>query len=119
LIGDPALAQLVIPGPQPLEEGEFEVGRVSPAKVVLPIPTVSSRHAKIKVEGGKVQVIDLNSTNGTLVNGVELAPGTPVDLPLGAEVVFGDEYLCKFKLEEEAEAPPPPPPPPAAEEAAQ
>jgi pSer/pThr/pTyr-binding forkhead associated (FHA) protein len=36
-----------------------------------------------------VTVTDLNSTNGTFVNGKELSPMAAVELPVGAEIVFG------------------------------
>lgn len=40
-----------VPQPQPiiLKEGVFEVGRASPADIQIPIPTVSSRHALLRV----------------------------------------------------------------------
>jgi hypothetical protein len=40
-----------VPLPQaiPLKEGVFEVGRASPADIQIPIPTVSSRHALLRV----------------------------------------------------------------------
>jgi hypothetical protein len=40
-----------VPAPQaiPLKEGVFEVGRTSPADIQIPIPTVSSRHALLRV----------------------------------------------------------------------
>lgn len=60
---------------------------------------VSRYHARADVEKGKVSIQDLNSTNGTLVNGspVEQAPITPQD-----EVRIGGVSLF-FTLEEEEE----------------
>ena len=61
---------------------------------------VSGTHAMIDNVGGTYYVTDLASTNGTFVDGEELTAGTPTKLASGAEVVFGDEFLCKFVLEE-------------------
>ena len=50
-----------------------QVGRAPPADIVIAIPTVSSRHAMLRVVGGsQVLVSDLGSTNGTFVDGKEL-----------------------------------------------
>lgn len=45
------------------------IGRGDENDIVLPDVTVSRRHAKIAVNGGRVMISDLNSANGTLVNG--------------------------------------------------
>jgi pSer/pThr/pTyr-binding forkhead associated (FHA) protein len=85
-----------------LREGSvYEVGRAEPSDIVLRIPTVSTRHALLRVDGGgRVSVTDLNSTNGTAVNGVELDATSPsAEVPLGGEIVFGDSYLARFQLE--------------------
>ncbi|PNW75625.1 hypothetical protein CHLRE_12g534450v5 [Chlamydomonas reinhardtii] len=87
------------PGPVPLREGTLDVGRVEPCDIVLPVPTVSSRHAILTIEGDKVLVIDVNSTNGTMVNGAEIKAMDYVELPIGGEIVFGDEFLAKFQLQ--------------------
>lgn len=91
-----------VPQPQPiiLKEGVFEVGRASPADIQIPIPTVSSRHALLRVEDNKVCITDLNSTNGTVVNGQELGPLDNIEVEVGAEVIFGDHFLAKYQLDE-------------------
>lgn len=38
-----------MPGPIALKEGVYEVGRTEPADILLRIPTVSSRHALLRV----------------------------------------------------------------------
>ncbi|GFR43808.1 hypothetical protein Agub_g4933 [Astrephomene gubernaculifera] len=90
--------QVPLPGPVELREGTQDVGRVEPCDVVLAVPTVSSRHAIINVEGDKVLVIDVGSTNGTRVEGRDVKAMDYVELPIGGEVVFGDESLAKFTL---------------------
>jgi pSer/pThr/pTyr-binding forkhead associated (FHA) protein len=45
------------------------LGRSSSNDIVIDIPEVSRRHARIQFENGRFQIFDLNSTNGTKVNG--------------------------------------------------
>lgn len=45
------------------------IGRMSSADVVLSDPNVSRRHAELRREGERWLLVDLGSTNGTLVNG--------------------------------------------------
>src|SRR5688500_1781017 len=61
-------------------EGELQVGRED-VEVILDDPEVSRRHAVLASQGGSVTVRDLDSRNGTFVNGnavtgeMELAQG--------------------------------------------
>ncbi len=80
LPGDPAVdagpaAELVI-----LEDGRrtrtfrleadvVTVGRLPECDVVLPDPGASRRHAEIRRTGDRFEIVDLGSTNGTMVNG--------------------------------------------------
>lgn len=91
---------VTMPGMVELKEGKSRVGRDSPAEVLLPIPTVSAVHAELEVDGGKLTVTDLESTNGTFIDEKELSARTPTPLALGSEVIFGDTFLAKFILEE-------------------
>ncbi len=45
------------------------IGRLSTNDVVLSDPNVSRRHAELRLDGDGWVVVDLDSTNGTLVNG--------------------------------------------------
>lgn len=45
------------------------IGRMSSNDVVLADPNVSRRHAELRREGPRWMLVDLGSTNGTLVNG--------------------------------------------------
>ena len=68
--------------------------------MIIPIPTVSTRHAQIRVaEDGRVTITDLGSRNGTTVNKSELQPLEAVELTAGSEVVFGDPFLARFRLD--------------------
>jgi pSer/pThr/pTyr-binding forkhead associated (FHA) protein len=46
------------------------VGRAPENDIQLEVLDVSRRHARIEFDAGMFQIIDLGSTNGTLLNGV-------------------------------------------------
>ncbi|CAK0782522.1 hypothetical protein CVIRNUC_005740 [Coccomyxa viridis] len=87
-----------LPGEIALQDGVFEVGREEPADVVIPVPTVSGRHALLRIKGRKISVTDLGSTNGTYLDEEELPPNRAADIYVGSKVVFGDSSLAMFEL---------------------
>jgi FHA domain len=52
----------------PVTDGAV-LGRSRECRIVLDDATVSKEHARLRVEGASVFIEDLDSTNGTLVNG--------------------------------------------------
>ncbi len=66
------------------------VGR-NPAQagVLLDHPEASREHFRLSVPDGYLLIEDLNSTNGTFVNGTRLRPGAGVKLSDGAEIAVG------------------------------
>jgi DNA segregation ATPase FtsK/SpoIIIE, S-DNA-T family len=73
----------------PLGPGSFVAGRSSDCDIVLPSPSVSARHAVVAVgRDGTVTITDLESTNGSRVDGAFSDGATPVPptalLQLGA-----------------------------------
>jgi pSer/pThr/pTyr-binding forkhead associated (FHA) protein len=53
------------------------LGRSAGSDVRLPDPSVSLRHASIRVQGADYVLVDEGSTNGTWVGGVRLSPHAP------------------------------------------
>ncbi len=53
--------------------------------------TVSRKHAMLFEDNGGWYVDDLNSLNGTCVNGAKVVPGQPVKLRSGDEITLSDE----------------------------
>lgn len=76
------------------------IGRMSTSDVVLSDPNVSRRHAELRRDGGTWRIIDLGSTNGTLVNG-KLA--REHQLRHGDRLTFGTSSLV-FELTGQAGA---------------
>lgn len=73
---------------------ELAVGR-DPARCgfILSEPRVSAHHATLKLEAGKLFVMDAGSNNGTYVNGERIAAGGWRPVPNGAYIRFGP---CAF-----------------------
>ena len=78
----------------PLYQGKNRIGRQGSGAeldVELDHPTASSRHAVIYASAcpGRIKLEDTGSTNGTLINGARLPPGTRHELNDGDRVRFG------------------------------
>lgn len=63
--------------------------------------TVSRRHLRLGAEGGELFAEDLNSLNGTLVEGETLVPFEPAQLPEGGIITLGDVVLTVTRLGED------------------
>jgi DNA-binding winged helix-turn-helix (wHTH) protein len=80
---------IVFPGRQiGLAPGENIVGRDPNARVWIDSPSVSRRHANVRVHAGRAILEDLDSKNGTFVNDRRL-DGTVQPLADGDDVRFG------------------------------
>jgi DNA-binding winged helix-turn-helix (wHTH) protein len=71
-----------------LAPGDNIVGRDPKARVWLDSPSVSRRHARIRVEGGRAILADLDSKNGTFVGDKKLDEAGQL-LDDGDELKFG------------------------------
>src|SRR5436190_23595024 len=80
------------------------LGRDTEADIVLHDREMSRRHARIKLVDGAAVLEDLGSTNGTFVNGEQLAGARA--LSEGDRIAVGDTTLVFTPA-----APSPPPPP--------
>jgi two-component system NtrC family sensor kinase len=70
------------------------VGRSADSDLTLKDRFVSRKHLKISRKGERIFIKDLNSRNGTFVNGEPIQPGVEVELPEGVPVVMGMTVLC-------------------------
>jgi hypothetical protein len=66
----------------PLESGDYSIGRASLTRKIKPSISadgddgVSHKHALIRQHGDSFAIMDLGSSNGTKLNGVEIIPNT-------------------------------------------
>jgi serine/threonine protein kinase len=61
-----------------LPPGEYVIGQDTGAQVVVDLPQVSPRHARLTIENGTVFVEDLGSESGTFINGLAVKDNTRV-----------------------------------------
>ena len=73
-----------------MEDQPLQIGRLPESAVVVNDPNASRRHAELVRRDGAVVLVDLDSTNGTLVNG---APVKEAPLSDGDEVTIGATVL--------------------------
>jgi predicted component of type VI protein secretion system len=105
---------LVVEGPNPgrrvfIDQHELTIGRDQRSNLVIEDRQVSRRHARIRLEGDQYILKDLNSRNGTFVNGQELdAPhslqdGDEIQVALCCKLAFvGAEATAPVVLEDQA-----------------
>lgn len=73
-----------------LSGNRVRIGGLPDNDVVIGSPAVSRYHAQIVVRGGKVEIEDLNSSNGTFVNGT---PVRTAEIRSGDKIRIGDVDL--------------------------
>jgi hypothetical protein len=69
------------------------VGRVWLANTGLVDPKVSGNHVRFVRRGSRLEVMDVDSRNGTSLDGVRLQPGSPTPLLDGAILEIGNTVL--------------------------
>lgn len=76
-----------------LTDGETVLGRSHRADIRLDDDSISRLHAKLVLDGTSIGLEDLNSSNGTLVNGDRIAAQTLRD---GDKIRLGETTILKF-----------------------
>jgi hypothetical protein len=75
----------------PIRSGEIILGRSSYASIVVNNPLTSREHAVVRSAGGRLEVSDLGSKNGTYVNGTRIQGAVPIDV--GDVIKIGTDVL--------------------------
>ncbi|MEX2583156.1 MAG: FHA domain-containing protein [Gemmatimonadota bacterium] len=65
------------------------IGQGAQSDVKIDDDTVSSQHARLEYDTGGWRITDLESRNGTYLEGVRLAPGIPTPIAEGALLALG------------------------------
>jgi pSer/pThr/pTyr-binding forkhead associated (FHA) protein len=69
--------------------GTTTLGRTADNDIVIDDTTVSRCHAMLLIEDGEVLLLDMESTNGTSINGAPAEPDEPVPLVDGDMIKVG------------------------------
>ena len=91
-------------GTFPVTAPVMSIGRRDPADSARPDvdlaadDAVSRRHAELRIRHGAAHVVDLGSTNGTLVNGDSLTPGEERALSDGDVIQLGERCVLTLRL---------------------
>lgn len=77
----------------PIEDTDRVIGRAPSSHIFVDERSMSKSHAKLVLSGGDVSLIDLESTNKTLVNGKAIEPLQPVRLKNNDQIKMGNVIL--------------------------
>jgi len=90
--GEAPAAHLVLPDGRRVAVGDepVEIGRLPECAVVLSDPNVSRRHAQVVRRDNAVFIVDLDSTNGTQLNGSAIKESPLAD---GDRIAVGETVL--------------------------
>jgi len=75
----------------PLDRSPLTIGRAASCGLVLDGTDISRTHCQIELRGAIATLVDLNSTNGTFVNGKRVQAPTPLEP--GASIVVGSHTI--------------------------
>jgi len=78
-----------------LKDGVTTVGRAEDNMFCIPEGSISGHHCEVIVKDGKVFVKDLDSTNGTYIDGDQISAETP--LTVGMSLRLGQ---CELRLDD-------------------
>jgi predicted component of type VI protein secretion system len=73
----------------PIASPRVSIGSGGQNDLAIADDSISTNHAILEFEHGGWRLTDLDSTNGTFVEGVRLAPQVPTPLPYGSSVRLG------------------------------
>lgn len=73
-----------------IAQEQMVLGRDRECDVVVEDPRASARHASLRLREGSISLTDLDSSNGTFVNGARISR---IELDDGAEIKIGDTFL--------------------------
>lgn len=85
-----------------LTKDNLIVGRDPSCDIVLPFQGFSRRHIRLEFKDGKIYVTDLKSSNGVMINGKKISPGSKTLFNISENLQFGPLQSTVFMLENSA-----------------
>lgn len=83
-----------------LLKDDLIIGRDPSCDLVLPFQGFSRKHVRLELIGGKIYVTDLKSSNGVMINGKKISPGTRTLFDTSTNLQFGPIQSAVFKFED-------------------
>ena len=77
-----------------LKSETIYIGRDPENDIQIDDKYISRKHLKIQRKGDKYLIQDLNSKNGTFVNGKQISPNDLFELGEGQTIVIGMSVIC-------------------------
>ncbi len=77
----------------PIEDTDRVIGRAPSSHIYVDERSMSKSHAKLVLSSGDVSIMDLESTNKTLVNGKPIEPLMPIRLKNNDQIKMGNVIL--------------------------
>ncbi|MBM4372812.1 MAG: FHA domain-containing protein [Deltaproteobacteria bacterium] len=87
--------------PFTFDKDTIVIGRLRLNDVILPKRNISKKHATLEIAGGEIRLTDLNSTNGTYLNGKRITEPVSVS---PADKIFVGDYIIQTRREESRSA---------------
>ena len=78
-----------------IDSADVVIGRSVNSPVFIDDPSVSKTHARISANGNQITIVDLGSTNKTIINNQTLQPMTPYNLKNNDQIKTGN-VIFKF-----------------------
>lgn len=78
-----------------ITQDQMVIGRDPNVEISISDPSISRKHARLRLDGSSVKLEDLGSANGTVVNGNRLSPGDLVALEKEDMIKLGNT-IVKF-----------------------
>jgi hypothetical protein len=92
----------VVDGTEEIQSFDFSkdtvsIGRSPDSDIRMKDKYVSRRHLNVFIRGEKYFIQDLSSSNGTFINGLQVAPGEEVEVKEGMPITIGMSLICLGK----------------------
>lgn len=100
-MGGPSMGQIIV-----LKEGEHIVGRSQKATIVVHDDAISRQHFKISVQGNQATLEDLESTNGTYVNGIRVKRHVLKDkdtVQISSQTIMTFSYFSDLEVQKQTQ----------------
>ena len=84
-----------------LQDGAYRIGTGGTCHIQLDGQGISSEHCMLYIRGERAKVADLDSQNGTFLDGIRLS-GTPYEVMPGQRILIGDVLIILKGPEDES-----------------